>query len=142
MPTYDYRAADGEMTGVFAPMHDAPPLGHEVTRDGKVFKRVFSLIASPESRKGSRAFPRFQSKSLPRRVVGDKAKLEELAAQGHPMAERRLKHIKQSEEAYSGFEKRGGTFNEHGQPQLTSNNDAVDLGRAVSGGDAEVRYGE
>ena len=63
MPTYPYEAEDGERIEIVAEMRNAP--GDLITRDGKMFKRVYAEIqvvtkekATP-GRIGSRSLPRW-----------------------------------------------------------------------------------
>lgn len=62
MPEYVYRSADGRLREVYAPMSEAPPVGHKVVVDGVKFTRIFSCAAveGRQSRSG------FVSHSLPR----------------------------------------------------------------------------
>lgn len=41
MPQYEFVADDGQIVEKSYPMRDAPPIGAEITVDGKVFRRVF-----------------------------------------------------------------------------------------------------
>lgn len=121
MPMYPYQAEDGSVLDRLLAPEDAEPIGTEFVHEGKVYKRVYIIQKTQETRNGSTAFPRVESKQLPRRVHGNKA----------------------SDEVYRGFEKKGGTFNAQGQPRISSKEQATEIARAMSGdGATETTYGE
>ena len=63
---YEFENSSGERVELDMPMSEAPPFGEVRTIDGVEFRRVPSHATFGDSRKGSIAFPRFESHQLPR----------------------------------------------------------------------------
>lgn len=63
---YEFENANGGRVEVDLPMSEAPPFGEERTISGETYRRVPSAASFIDSRKGSIAFPRFESHQLPR----------------------------------------------------------------------------
>lgn len=63
---YEFESAFGERIEIDLPMDDAPEFGEARVVDGTTYKRVVSQATFIDSRKGSIAFPNFESHQLPR----------------------------------------------------------------------------
>ena len=63
---YEFESAFGERIEVDLPMDAAPAIGEVRVVGGTTYRRIFSKATFGDSRKGSTAFPCFESHSLPR----------------------------------------------------------------------------